>query len=169
MVDGKLRVSIGAVLYDPSSQAGPKFFGTLVGDPVVRLWSRDAKEQLIGQAELLPVLLAKTTWRDSFVNRPCLTFIDNESARYSLMRGYSPVLDSSRIISESWTLDAELGSASWFARVPTCCNVADDPSRLDFTVLESTPHSVKCDVSIPSSWGKGDLWSVLASWLARDL
>ena len=166
-----IRVSIGAVLFDPLEPgSGPRYFGTLVGEPLVRQWSNNGdKEQLIGQAELLPVLLAKSIWKDVFKNRPNITFIDNDSARYGLIRGYSPVLDSSRIISESWMFDAVLGTASWFARVPTASNIADAPSRLDFTALERMSGSKRYDVSVPSCWGQGDLWSAVASWLARDL
>jgi len=166
---GGVVVSVGAVLMDPSRpDVGPKYFGTKVGGEVTRVWSLGGKTQAIGQAEILPVLLAKTTWKSEFENRPCICFIDNDSARYSLIRGYSPVLDSSRMINESWLLDAELGVASWYARVPTCCNIADDPSRLDFRHLESFPHGRRYEVTVPDDWGTGTVWSRIASRLSRD-
>jgi len=40
---------------------------------------------------------------------------------------------------------------------------------LDFTALERMSGSKRYDVSVPSCWGQGDLWSAVASWLARDL
>jgi hypothetical protein len=165
-----IRVSIGAVLFDPSDpKRGPRYFGTLVGDPVVDLWSKDGKEQLIGQAELLPVLLAKTTWADVFCDRPCIVFIDNDSARFSLIRGYSPVLDSSRIINEVWLFDSRFAVASWYARVPTASNIGDDPSRLVFAVLERYPKSEKFEVSVPSSWGRNHcVWRNVASRLSQE-
>jgi hypothetical protein len=167
---GELVVSVGAVLIDPMRpDVGPKYFGSLVGPEVVKLWSRDGKNQLIGQAELLPVLLAKTTWHKDFVDRSCICFIDNDSARFSLIKGYSPVLDSSRIINETWLIDAELGIASWYARVPTCCNIADDPSRLVFEVLRSIPNSREYRISVPEVWGKSSLWRSIADRLSRDL
>ena len=166
----ELVVSVGAVLIDPiRPDVGPRFFGSLVGPVVVNLWSRDGKYQLIGQAELLPVLLAKTTWQSDFVDRSCICFIDNDSARLSLIRGYSPVLDSSRIINETWLVDAEFGIASWYARVPTCCNVADDPSRLVFEYLRSIPNSREYRISVPDVWGKSPLWKSIADRLSRDL
>ena len=146
-----------------------KYFGAEVGAPVVDLWTDGGKGQVIGQAEILPVLLAKTTWSSDFTHRPCICFIDNNSARYSLMRGYSPILDSSRMISETWLIDARLAISSWYARVPTCCNIADDPSRLSFDVLRSLPNSRMYEISVPDEWGTGFLWSVVSKRLARVL
>ena len=100
-------VTVGAVLFDAARpDLGPVYFGTRVGKPLIDLWSRFEKRQLIGQAELLPVLLAKTTWPDRFVDRMNITFIDNNSAMFGLIRGYSPVLDSASLINESWLMDA---------------------------------------------------------------
>ena len=90
--------SIGAVLFDAARpDLGPVHFGTGVGDPVFKLWSRFGKQQLIGQAKLLPVLLAKITWHERFVDRTNITFIDNNSAMFGLKRGFSPVLDSASL------------------------------------------------------------------------
>jgi len=125
------------------------------------------KTQLIGQAELLPVLLAKLMWSDKFLNRSCIIFIDNNSARYGLIRGYSPVRESAALIHETWLVDARLGCASWYARVPTASNIADDPSRLSFTQLQKYKGSKFFKVSLPDSWGSGDVWEVLAERLSQ--
>ena len=161
--------SVGAVLFDTARpDLGPLYFGTRVGEPVVKLWSRFGKQQLIGQAELLPVLLAKTTWPERFVDRMNITFIDNNSAMFGLIRGYSPVLDSASLINESWLMDAQLGTASWYARVPTASNIADAPSRLDFSEISKYRGSKFYNVALPN-WSSGELWQVLANRLSRDL
>jgi len=169
--DGVPFVTIGAVLFDAARpDVGPCYFGVEVGAPVVAMWmgARRDKTQVIGQAELLPVLLAKTTWPDRFANRANITFIDNDSARFGLIRGYSPILDSSRIINESWLADARLGAASWFSRVPSASNIADAPSRLDFKEVSAYPGATYHNVSLPSSWGSGDVWEVLHARLSSD-
>jgi hypothetical protein len=111
---------------------------------------------------------ARCLWQEHFQGRFNITFIDNNSARFGLVRGYSPVLDSARLIGESWLCDARLGAASWYARVPTAANIADGPSRLDFAALRRIPGSRYCPIALPVSWGDGDVWNVLASRLARD-
>ena len=62
-VDGACEgstVTVGAVLFDAEKpDEGPFFFGATVGLELVELWSRDQKKQLIGQAEILPTLLAR--------------------------------------------------------------------------------------------------------------
>jgi hypothetical protein len=165
-------VTIGAVLFDSARpDLGPMYFGCEVGEPIVSLWSAGGeKTQVIGQAELLPVLLAKTTWPERFRNRSNITFIDNNSARFGLIRGYSPVAVSASIIGESWLADMHLGSPSWFARVPTHSNIADEPSRLRFAEVSAYPGAVRSDVAIPESWGRsGDkVWVNLAVRLAHN-
>ena len=161
--------SVGAVLFDAARpDIGPVYFGTRVGDPVVKLWSRFGKQQLIGQAEPSPVLLAKTTWHERFVDRMNITFIDNNSAMFGLIRGFSPVLDSASLIHETWLMDSQLGTASWYARVPTASNIADAPSRLDFSAISQYPGPKFYNVSLPN-WGSGELWQVLADRLSLEL
>ena len=161
-------VTVGAVIFDSARpDLGPVYFGTRVGEPVVKLWSRFGKQQLIGQGELLPVLLAKTTWPERFVDRVNITFIDNNSAMFGLIRGFSPVLDSASLIHESWLLDAQLGTSSWYARVPTASNIADAPSRLDFSELSKYHGSKFYNVALQKSWGSGELWQGLADRLSR--
>ena len=91
-----------------------------------------SQKQVIGQAELLPVLIAKMAWREELVGRPVLTFIDNDSARFSLVAGNSPSVASSRIIAASSALDARLAIYPWISRVRSESNPADGPSRGDF-------------------------------------
>ena len=159
-------VTVGAVLFDPTRpERGPRYFGQVVGPSLVGWWAKGNKNQLIGQAELLPVLLAKHTWSDAFRNRRCFVFIDNNSARYSLVNGYSPVLDSSQIISDVWLCDATQGVSSWYARVPTASNIADGPSRLRFEVVRSYPNAKCSSIQLPPEWGNDDVWNVLtARW-----
>ena len=167
--DGATFVSVGAVLFDAARpEFGPYYFGVQVLDPLVSAWSVDDKTQLIGQAELLPVLLAKTTWPSEFKNRFNITFIDNNSARFGLIRGYSPVRESAAIINETWLMDSELATGSWYARVPTASNIADKPSRLEFSELEKLPRAKCFKVSLPDSWGQGSPWDVLTFRLSRN-
>jgi hypothetical protein len=41
------------------------------------------------------------------------------------------------IIVQCICLDYELAISPWYARVPTCCNIADGPSRMDPALVVS--------------------------------
>ena len=88
--------------------------------------------QAIGQADLLPIWLAKLIWGDFIRNCRALYFVDNNSARYAMIKGSSPLVHSAKIVENAWQLDSALGSSSWYARVPSPSNCSDGPSRGGF-------------------------------------
>ena len=57
-------------------------------------------------------------------------FIDNEAARIGMVRAYSPVLPSMRLILECLKWDYVNESQGWYARGSSFSNCADAPSRL---------------------------------------
>ena len=159
-------VTIGACIFDPRG-GGPGYFGVQVGEALLAHWAEKVDSQVIGQAELLPVLCALHAWAETLRSRPCLIFIDNDTARHGLMSGYSPVLKSAALISAMLAMLARLGSHAWFARVASASNIADDPSRLDFRVLEAMPGSRRVE---PLFLGAAPplLWPALARNLYGD-
>ena len=121
--------SIGGVLLIPGMQ--PQAFGAMLREEAaMRLATKKGQRQVIGQAEILPVLVAKTIWAEELSNRKVIYFIDNDSARLALIKGYSPVLTSLKLIMSCAFEDAQLRSSPWYARVPTKSNIADEPSRM---------------------------------------
>ena len=163
---GEPVVTIGAVVF-PEGHRQPRYFGTTVPKGVCDLWKVGCQKQLVAQAELLPVVLAKTTWPELFKNRPNLTFIDNDAARFGLIKGYSPSLPSGRLIGASWLADTRLRTTSWFCRVASASNVADGPSRLDFEFMSAWPGSIRCEPCGAQSWG-GSLWPGIMDALCND-
>ena len=77
------------------------------------------QKQLIRQAELYPVLVAKHIWANELKGKRIIHFMDNEAARLGLVKAYSPVLPSKSIIMDSLAWDYAHGCDSWFARVPS--------------------------------------------------
>ena len=102
--------------------------GTIDSSPVVA-WQSSSGEQIISQAEAYAVLVARHRCRDTFLNRPSLWFIDNEAARYSLIKGTSPSLSMFLLIREMSLIDAAQPTGAWYERVASSSNVADLPSR----------------------------------------
>ena len=130
--DGACEVectSIGAVLIDPLGIC--ECFGAVMNEATIASWrSSEAQSQVIGQAELFPLLVARLTWQQHLEGRRVIFFIDNESARLALVKAYSPVLASLNIVLQCASFDAKHEISSWYARVPTLSNIADAPSRM---------------------------------------
>lgn len=129
-------VTHGAVLCDVAS-GSYFFFGDHVPKSYVESWMKGGKKQVICQAELFPIWVAKTTWRSIISGKQVLWFCDNEAARSAMIRSYSPLLDSMQILRQCAFEDVTAQAANWYARVPSKSNLADAASRLDFNCYES--------------------------------
>ena len=125
---------LGAVLFDPLDRS-LLFSSWTVSDAIVSQWLQ--KESYMGQLELLAAPFAFSTWRDRIQNRSVILFIDNDSAAASLVRGYSPKVDSGAIVGEFWLLVAQLRARVYIDRVESKSNIADGPSRNQFDEVES--------------------------------
>ncbi len=148
---GHQAVTIGAVIFSPRLPR-PQFFGHRVPDDVVVQWGGGERAQTIGQAELAPVLLAQLTWRAILGGVQCIVFIDNDAARMSLIKGYSPSAASAGLLANIWIAGARAETTSWFERVASPANPADAPSR-----MESALNGIVGDVidpAVPSAWEK---------------
>ena len=146
------KVTVGGVIFPPNGDR-PEMFGLEVPERVWHLWRRKpGQTQVIGQAEILPVLIAKLTWPNYLRGRRAIVFIDNEAARIGLVRSYSPSLPSLRVIAASIDCDLQLECTSWYARVPTCANCADAPSRLERSNFLISLGCKQVDPILPEWW-----------------
>ena len=144
-------VSFGAVMIDASSEKS-FVFGSAISQQLIDKWQSAGRRQVISQAELYPILVAKETWCNHLASRSVLWFTDNESARMALVRSFSPVLDNFSLLQVNAKLDMELQSRHWYSRVPSKSNIADAASRLcfdsysDFTMFR--PVHEFCDSTL---------------------
>ena len=107
-----------------------EMFGAVVPRELEEQWrSRSGQSQVIGQAELFPLLVARLTWKEQMKGQRVVFFIDNESARLAAIKSYSPVLSSTRILADISLFDHVHEVYPWYARVPTFSNIGDGPSR----------------------------------------
>ena len=141
--EGEQGVTHGAVLVDPWKQCS-YYFGDVIPDAFVSAWRRQGKKQVIAQAEILPVLTSKETWSEHLEGRSVLWFLDNEAARMSLVRNFSPVLDNFFLLQLNARLDIKVQARNWYGRVPSKSNPADEASRL---VFERYRNAVRCEPS----------------------
>ena len=122
--------SVSAVLYDPISDL-LECFGAVVSKETTQAWKTwEDQRQVIGQAELFPLLVSRLTWPEILKGRRTIYFLDNESARIAMVRAYSPVLCSLSIVMSCLKWDVDNESSAWYARVPTASNPGDAPSRM---------------------------------------
>ena len=107
-----------------------------LNEEVVRHWQSEGSRQVINQGEILPVLMAKQVWERELSHARNLFFLDNEGARESIIRAYSPSWTSRELILQIKIADIRTVSLDWYSRVPTEANCADGPSRLNFDYMD---------------------------------
>jgi hypothetical protein len=142
--------SVGGVLIDRN-----KFecFGATLPPHLVSQWkSKEGQWQVIGQAEIFPLLVSRLTWRDALRGRRVLYFIDNDSARQAAIRSYSPVASSLKILMQIVEFDFEMSSLPWYTRVPTEVNISDEPSRMKYSGFVRDMGAKIVSPKFPEGW-----------------
>jgi predicted RecB family endonuclease/ribonuclease HI len=105
------------------------WFGEDLDQAFCSRFRSEGQTQIIGELEALAVLVALKRWKSEIASKHLVVFVDNEGAKFSILRGYSksPVL--SKIVEAIACVEDEVTAFSWYARVPSECNPADKPSR----------------------------------------
>jgi hypothetical protein len=140
-------ITCGAIIFDSVSQTVQQFGGT-VPAAITDVWLQSGSKQVIHQCELWPAVAARLVWAPLLQHRKVLIFIDNEAARVSLIKGNSGNQHSARLVWAFHDLDIEQQCRMWVARVPSCSNPADAPSRLEF--LENERLFSAITIAMPS-------------------
>ena len=144
----------GGIFID-SSTGTREYFSADIGPLLIKEWRSSGQIQIIGQAELYPVWIARRIWDARLRGRRVIFFIDNNGAKDSIIRGSSDSESADWLVRAILTLECDQHSCSWYARVPTASNPADKPSRLDISELESDPSYRRINVSQPNSFSGG--------------
>jgi len=148
--EGNRLVTCGAILFDPRDSTAHCFGVQIVG-PILDEWSRGGKSQLVTEAELLPLLLARLVWHDRLADVLSLNFVDSEPAKHSCVRGTSESPACADIVRAIHMQENKLQSWTWYSRLPSFSNPADGPSRLDFKQAEEVFLAKRWDVRLPKS------------------
>ena len=129
---------MGGVLVTPYGRW--RHLGVIIPQSVVRRWADEAgmkSAHVIGQAELLPVLVSLHLWAEELRGQRTLVFVDNDGARHGNIGVSSRSPASLPLVGAiAWECGL-LGVHAWHERVPGPCNIADGPSRLDFSIVEA--------------------------------
>ena len=125
-------VTIGALVIDTAVSPPSAFmWGGKVDQKLISIWQSTGNVQVIGQAELLPTLLIKSSNISAFRHRRVIFMIDNDSARQALIKGYSRAQGSRLMLRMMVELELSSMCWTWYSRVPSKSNPADAPSRLE--------------------------------------
>merc|ERR1711951_278306 len=89
----------------------------------------------MGQLEIFAGPVALDTWSDSLAEQDVIHFVDNDSAVSCLVKGYSPQVDLVALVGDYWLRCAALSLGTYVDRVESKSNIADGPSRADFSFL----------------------------------
>ena len=127
--DGVGLATFGAVLFDPAAGGPAQVIAEEVAEAPAAEWRAEGSKNVIMQAELLPAAVAACTWRESVRGRMVFLLVDNESARFALIKGYSAAQHSARLVGEFWKAAGAAECPTWVLRVPSSSNPADGPSR----------------------------------------
>ena len=119
---------LGGVLIAPSGSVC-SWFSLLLESNDVRPLLPLTAETGIGELETAAVVLAVQLWQEHLESAECIAYLDNEGARLSLIRGTSASWAITRIAHVFATTCDALTALPWLARVPSCSNLADHPSR----------------------------------------
>ncbi|CAE7837068.1 gpt [Symbiodinium sp. CCMP2592] len=118
----------GLVVLDPDS-GRREVAGGQIPSSLIDLWHQDTEDQIIAQAEAFAMVIARDYAATFAKGRRAFFFVDNESARYCMIRGSSPVRALLALAHAFYASECRDQLITWIERVPSASNVADLPSR----------------------------------------
>ena len=139
---GGQDMGLGAVLLNQEGCV-LAWFGVLLPPPFALALTSN-KQKVINELESLTVLLSFALCKPLLQERHVMSYIDNEAARVTLLRMSSESQALTLLAGACAVLEDQLAMVPWYGRVPSRSNIADKPSRLDFTGLRP-------DVRIPDT------------------
>eukprot|EP00435_Cladocopium_sp_Y103_P027118 s386_g6.t1 len=119
---------IGAVLVDVAPGQRIVCHG-VVPPQLLERWKVLVGEHLICQIELYVMVLIRWQFRDLLHSRRTIWWVDNDAARFCLIKGLSPSPTMRALVREFYARDADAPTFSWVERVPSSSNISDGPSR----------------------------------------
>ena len=135
---------IGAVLFGPNRRVAG-FFGESVDAQIMeRLFASSSNP--IYELEIAPILVSLGLWQSLLEGVQLVCYLDNEGAKHSCIRCFAQTEPADTWVASIASKELELRLKTWYGRVGTAANIADGPSRLDFSskVLDGCVRSRPC-------------------------
>ena len=120
--------TVGALVVDPELQKSLVYDGAIPRQMVDK-WQSKGSKQIISQAELATVVLIREETKALLKDRRVIFFIDNEAARFALIKGVSGKSSMQILTTAFHDIDIASPCFHWIERVPSQSNPADWPTR----------------------------------------
>ena len=118
---------------------------------VLNTFINPGDNQIMG-LEILAVLVALCTWRDSLAGKCVRIWEDNAGAEGSLAKGASHSEDHNLLVHAIWYMAAKYGFGLWIERVASDDNISDCPSRERYETLIELGAYWVAPVTPPELW-----------------
>lgn len=135
VVNGDPVSGFGGVLVYPEGQP-VRYFSFEITGPDMKSINPNNKKTVIYECEFLAVSVAFDVWANDLAGKQVVFFIDNNAVRDSLIACKSSSKVASCLLEKILQDESESSIISWFARVPSKSNIADDPSRGSNEILD---------------------------------
>ena len=122
----------------------------------------DQEVAIIAELETLALLVCARLWRSIKQCRHVLFCLDNEVARFGLIKGYSHAAMVSKMVNFISIYFEENLILPWFLRVPSSANISDFPSR------NVSHHFLEDDLKLDSALVKNAFTDVALDLLQSD-
>ena len=120
---------IGGILCSPSGDV-EAWFERRLSSRDVSYFMREGQENAIAELETLAVVVSVFLWKSFLLSQHIIFGLDNDVARFALMKGYSKSQGVSGLVRLLAVQCEELTILPWFLRVASASNLSDFPSRL---------------------------------------
>ena len=140
--------TVGGLIVFPGAKTA-RYFAARVPDELIADWREELKH-VIGPVELYAAVVARKIWHARMSGRFCLHFTDNVPSQDSLVKWNSTSEIMRSLLVAYERLESHGQSWTWFARVPSDSNPADEPSRGRKKGVIKTLRAVedKCDCPV---------------------
>ena len=126
--------TMGALVILPDGEP-PLVFDGSIPQQIINKWTSSGSKQVIAQAELLTVVAMRYNLRHMLHRKKVIFFIDNEAARFALIKSVSGRSSMQSLASAFHRCDLSYECFHWIERVASQSNPADLPTRNGTDVL----------------------------------
>ena len=107
----------------------PEVYDGEIPADLIHHWQSTGQQQVISQAELAVVVAMRHMLKQRLAGRRVIYFIDNEAAKFSLLKGTSGKVSMQQLTATFHAVDLAFPPIAWVERIPSESNPSDAPSR----------------------------------------